>query len=150
MTTDNGYVDDIHGYDFGELDSDPMPDSGDQHGTHVAGIAGAVGNNGIGVSGVNWNVKLMAVKIFGNAGSFVSTIVDSLNYAVDNGAFVSNHSYNTGTGGPILAHQAAVLNAQARGHVFVASAGNTAGDNDVIDHYPSDYPFDNVGGSCGD
>ncbi len=140
----NGFIDDIRGYDFGSLDSDPMPDPGDAHGTHVAGIVGAVGNNGLGISGVDWNVKLMAVKIFGNAGNFVSTIVGALNYAVDNGALVSNHSYNTGTGGPILAHQAAIVNAQSKGHVFVSSAGNTTGDNDVIDHYPSDYPFDNV------
>ena len=141
----NGYTDDIYGYDFGNLDADPAPDPGDEHGTHVAGIAGAVGNNGIGISGVNWNVQLMAVKIFGTGGgSFVSTIVDSLNYAVANGASVSNHSYNTGTGGPILAHQAAIVNAQSKGHVFVASAGNTGGDNDIIDHYPSDYPLDNV------
>lgn len=141
----NGYVDDINGYDFGTNDAIPLPEPGDSHGTHVAGIAGAVGNNNIGISGVNWDVSLMAVKIFSpGGGATISGIVAGLNYAVDMGAFVSNHSYNTGGGGPIQAHQAAIANAQAKGHVFVSSAGNTAQDNDVIDHYPSDYPFDNV------
>ncbi len=108
----NGYVDDINGWDFGDDDANPAPDPGvgNDHGTHVAGIAGAVGNNGIGVSGVNWNVSLMAIKVFpsGNK-SFISAAVEGLNYAVDMGAFVSNHSYNTGTGGPIQAYQAAVV-----------------------------------------
>lgn len=143
----NGYIDDVNGYDFGDSDSNPAPDpaAGNEHGTHVAGIVGAVGNNGLGVSGVNWNVSLMAVKVFSDTqNTFVSAIVDGLNYAVDNGAFVSNHSYNTGRGGPIQAHQAAVAYAQSKGHVFVASAGNTGEDNDVINHYPSDFPFDNV------
>ncbi len=54
----NGYVDDIHGYDFVNDDADPMDDNG--HGTHVAGTIGAVGDNGVGVVGVNWNCKIVA------------------------------------------------------------------------------------------
>jgi len=139
----NGYIDDINGWDFGDGDNDPRPDAGDFHGTHVAGIVGAIGNNGIGVSGVNWNVQLMPVKIFG-ANISISGIIAGLNYAVNNGALVSNNSYNTGTGGPSLAFQAALNFARTRGHVFVSSAGNTAQNNDLINHYPSDYPQDNV------
>jgi subtilisin family serine protease/subtilisin-like proprotein convertase family protein len=142
----NGFVDDIRGWDFGLNDNDPIDEDG--HGTHVAGIAGAVGNNGIGVAGVNWNVRIMPVKIFGDASqtltAFVSAAIEGLQYAVDNGAFVSNHSYNTGTGGPIQAYSDMIDYAEANGHVFVSSAGNTAQDNDVIDHYPSDYPQPNV------
>ncbi len=75
----NGFVDDCHGFDFANNDPDPMDDN--QHGTHVSGTIGAVGNNGIGVAGVNWNVKLMACK-FLNAGGSGSTdgAVSCLNY----------------------------------------------------------------------
>ena len=56
----NGYVDDVNGWDFVNNDNDPMDDQG--HGTHIAGIIGAQGGNGVGVSGVNWNVQLVALK----------------------------------------------------------------------------------------
>ncbi|HEX4935291.1 MAG TPA: S8 family serine peptidase, partial [Gemmatimonadaceae bacterium] len=62
----NGYVDDIHGYDFVNNDGDPMDDHG--HGTHVAGTIGAVGNNGVGVVGVNWTSTIMALKVFNSSG----------------------------------------------------------------------------------
>ena len=57
----NGYVDDVYGIDTVNDDSDPMDDHG--HGTHTAGTIGAVGNNGIGVAGVNWNVRILACKV---------------------------------------------------------------------------------------
>jgi subtilisin family serine protease len=63
----NGFVDDYYGWDFRYNDSDPMDENG--HGTHVAGTIGAVGNNSVGVVGVNWNVKLMAIKIYSPAGT---------------------------------------------------------------------------------
>ena len=69
MTVDddvNGYVDDCSGIDTANHDSDPMDDDG--HGTHVAGIIGAVGNNGIGVAGVAWNVKILPCKFLDENG----------------------------------------------------------------------------------
>ena len=63
----NGYVDDIHGYDFVNNDGDPMDDH--CHGTHCAGTIGGVGNNGVGVAGVNWTVKLVALKFLDSGGS---------------------------------------------------------------------------------
>src|SRR5204863_9070209 len=75
----NGFVDDCHGFDFANNDSDPMDDN--QHGTHVSGTIGAVGNNGIGVTGVNWNVKLMACKFLDADGSgWDSDAISCLNY----------------------------------------------------------------------
>lgn len=63
----NGYVDDVHGYDFFNEDGDPLDDH--NHGTHVAGTIGAVGNDGIGIAGVNWNTQIMALKFLGADGS---------------------------------------------------------------------------------
>ena len=62
----NGYIDDIRGWDFINNDNAPLDDN--MHGTHVAGIAGAVGNNGLGISGAAWNVKLMPIKVFQSSG----------------------------------------------------------------------------------
>lgn len=67
----NGFIDDVHGYDFFSDDSDPIDENG--HGTHVTGTIGAVGNNGLGVVGVNWAVSLMAVKIFSATGTDTTT-----------------------------------------------------------------------------
>jgi subtilisin family serine protease len=80
----NGYVDDVYGIDLYNHDSDPMDD--ENHGTHCAGIIGAVGSNGIGVVGVAWQAKVMAVKIFNSAGSardaFVSDMAQGLHYVI--------------------------------------------------------------------
>ena len=76
----NGYIDDIRGWDFINLDNAPLDDN--MHGTHVAGIAGAVGNNGIGIAGAAWNVKLMHIKVFQSTGQGNSTtIADGVEYA---------------------------------------------------------------------
>jgi subtilisin family serine protease len=76
----NGFVDDFYGYDFRYNDSDPLDENG--HGTHTAGTIGAVGNNGVGVTGVNWNVKLMAIKIYsaGGTDSTSAMLINAYNY----------------------------------------------------------------------
>ena len=76
----NGYVDDVYGWDFFYNDSDPWDEN--SHGTHVAGTVGAVGNNAVGVAGVNWNVRLMAIKIYNNTGfgSTSAMLVNAYNY----------------------------------------------------------------------
>lgn len=76
----NGFVDDVHGYDFVNNDGDPLDDN--QHGTHVAGTIGGVGNNGQGITGVNWNVRIMALKFVGANGSgSISNAIAAINYA---------------------------------------------------------------------
>ena len=76
----NGFVDDVHGWDFANRDADPMDDDG--HGTHVAGTIGAVGNNGTGVVGVNWQVSIMGLKFLDAAGSgYTSDAIAAINYA---------------------------------------------------------------------
>jgi hypothetical protein len=74
----NGYVDDYFGYDVHNDDGDPMDD--DSHGTHVAGTIGMVGNNGIGSAGVNWDVKIMAVKMIGGGGANQAQVVAAYDY----------------------------------------------------------------------
>src|SRR3989344_353521 len=116
----NGYVDDYYGYDFYNRDNDPIDDHG--HGTHVAGTIGAVGNNGKGVVGVNWNSGIMAVKFLHGGGSgYTSDGATSIIYAADNGARVINNSW----GGPVsqVVHDA-VEYAHSKGVVIVAAAGN--------------------------
>lgn len=131
----NGYVDDVHGWDFINDDNLPMDDLG--HGTHVAGTIGAVGNNGIGVAGVNWNVKIMALKFLG-ANNFGSTsdAIAAINYALDMGVKLSNNSWG-GPGGPSLALARTIGRAQAAGHIFVAAAANDSLNNDAFSYYPT-------------
>ena len=90
----NGYVDDVHGYNFSSDTSLVFADPDFSHGTHVAGIIGAEGNNGIGIAGVSWDVQLMSLDVLGpgdRAGQF-STVWEAVYYAADNGADVINMS----------------------------------------------------------
>lgn len=137
----NGYVDDVHGYDFINNDSDPMDDV--DHGTHCAGILGAVGNNGVGIAGVNWQAKIVALKFLGPDGGVTSDAIRALDYAVKMGIKVSSNSYG-GTGTSEQAFVDALSRAAAANHVFIAAAGNDGVDNDVEPHYPSSYSAPNL------
>lgn len=140
----NGWVDDVHGYNF--VDSyghvDPLDDRG--HGTHVAGTIGAVGNNSVGVVGVNWRCKIVALKIFPASGAAsISDAIEAMEYVIDNNIKVSNNSY----GGPLPFSQAwydVIQASEAIGHIFVAAAGNGSNDNDVSPHYPSAFNLPNI------
>ena len=137
----NGYADDIYGYDFANNDANPFDDQG--HGTHVAGTIGAVGNNGIGTTGVNWNTRIMALKFLAADGSgSTSGAISALNYAVRMGANLSNNSWGGGGSSSLLSQ--AISNARTAGHIFVAAAGNSGQNNDLTPNYPSNYSFDNV------
>jgi serine protease len=137
----NGYVDDVYGWDWANNDNNPMDDNG--HGTHVAGIIGAVGNNGLGVAGVAWNVQIMALKFLNSNGTGqLSNAIKALNYAVRMGAHVSNNSYSGG--GYFQAFADAIAAAGRAGHVFVAAAGNNGQNNDVAPTYPASYNLDNI------
>jgi subtilisin family serine protease len=142
----NGYVDDYFGYDFINHDGNPMDDQG--HGTHVAGTIGAEGNNGVGVTGINWNVSLMALKFLGADGSgTTSDAIEAILYAVNNGAHIINASWG---GDPFSqALFDAIAYARDHGTIFVAAAGNGDAfgngiDNDANAFYPSGYALDNI------
>jgi len=88
----NGYVDDIHGYDFRNNDGDPLDDHG--HGTHCAGTIAAVGNNGIGVTGVSWKAKIVGIKFLSaSGGGTYSDAIESVLYAAVIGAKVASNSW---------------------------------------------------------
>ena len=131
-TDSNTYIDDINGWDFVNNDNDPTDDHG--HGTNVAGIALASGNNNIGYAGVNWNSKIMICKILDNDNSgYYSWWAEAIYYAVDNGASVINMSVG-GDGSSILLENA--INYAYNNNVpVVVSTGNL---NSVI-QYPAKY-----------
>ena len=136
----NGFVDDVRGWDF--FDNDNNPDDPDGHGTHCAGTIGAEGNNGIGVAGVAWDVQIMPLRFIGPFGGSTSDAIAALNYAVANGAQISNNSW--GGGGFSTALRDAISDAGAAGHLFVAAAGNNGVNTDSSAHYPSSYTNDNI------
>jgi serine protease len=132
----NGYADDIIGYDFAA--NDPDPSDHDGHGTHVAGIIGAAGNNGIGVSGVNPNTRIMALKFIGTDGNgYTSDGIRALNYAAANGARVANASWGSNVYDAVFA--TAIARAQSAGLILVTSAGNDSSNNDAVPFYPASY-----------
>ena len=159
----DGYVDDVYGYDFFHNDAtvydgpgnNPDGSTIDAHGTHVAGTIGAVGNNGRGVVGVNWQVSLMSLKFLGPDGGTTSDLLKALAYAKmmrelwlsSNGVKganirVTNNSYGGGS-----YSQAEFDGIQAMGNsgiLFVAAAGNDAQDNNVVPSFPASYNLPNV------
>lgn len=139
----NGVVDDVHGAKFmnGIVTGDPWDDH--FHGTHVAGTILGRGNNGVGVAGVAWSGKLMALKFLGANGSgYVSDAVLATDYARRMGARVLNNSW--GGGGYSQALFDAILATRDANMIFVASAGNDASDNDFVAKYPASYNSDNI------
>lgn len=141
---ENGYADDYYGWDFAEDCCDPMDFFG--HGTHCAGILGAIGNNGKGVAGVCWDVEIMALKIMALGSScgagLLSDAASAIEYAVDNGAEVISNSW-----GCNIYSQAvydAIKDAEANGILFVVAAGNLSSDNDTNTAYPSCYDCNNI------
>lgn len=129
----NGYIDDIYGYDFQNQDSDPYDDSG--HGTHVSGIAGAVGNNGEGIVGINWEINLMQLKAFNNKGrGNTSTAIEAIEYAVENGAKIINASWGSEDKSRLL--EQVILKARQDGVLTIAAAGN---DSKQLKNYPATF-----------
>jgi uncharacterized repeat protein (TIGR01451 family) len=142
----NGYVDDIYGINTYDHSSDSMDDHG--HGTHVAGIIGAVGNNSMGVAGVNWNVKIVSCKFLGSEGyGYTDGAIGCLEYIKalkDRGIniIVTNNSWGGGGYSQTLYD---AIDAQGKSDIlFVAAAGNNSSDNDNDDFYPASYFLPNL------
>ncbi len=130
----NGYVDDIHGYNFAYDTGDPADDHG--HGTHCAGIVAAVGNNALDVAGVCWSVRIMAIKVLEADGEgSAADAVPAIYYAVGNGADVISGSW--GGQDSSYALREAISYAHRHGVVVVTAAGNESSD---APYYPAAYP----------
>jgi len=139
-------VDDVHGFNVLEETGDPMDDNG--HGTHCAGIIGAEGNNGIGIAGVNWNVKIMPLKFTDSDGTGTTKgAIEAINYVINRkraGVNVRIISASWGSTEKSRALEDVIRKAYEEGILFVAAAGNSSSDNDQTPHYPSSYNVGNV------
>jgi subtilisin family serine protease len=142
----NGYIDDLIGWDFFDNDNDPMDTFG--HGTYVAGVIGAVGNNGVGMAGINWQVQIMPLRFYPDRGVLDASPIQALYYAVDNDARVSSNSYSRFASflppEVIAAGDAAGAYVEAHDHLFVTIAGNHGVDVDVSPILPGSFPHDNI------
>ena len=128
-SNENGF----HGYDFVSDSNEPMDDHG--HGTHCAGVIAAGGNNGLDITGVCWNTKIMALKFLDSTGNGSSDdAIKAIEYAVDNGADVLSNSW--GGGGYSKALKDAIDYAHSQGVIVVAAAGN---DSSQQIQYPAGY-----------
>ncbi|HUU75418.1 MAG TPA: S8 family serine peptidase, partial [Methanoregulaceae archaeon] len=134
----NGYIDDYQGFNFLEMSGDPADDNG--HGTHCAGTIGASGNNGIGISGVTWNARVMPLKCL-NAQGYGSTAdaIDSIGYASMMGADIVSISWGCSEYDQALYEVISQSPA-----LFVCAAGNSGQDNDVYPVYPANYNCENI------
>ena len=158
----NGYVDDVHGYDFGSLDNDPNPDVGaavNFHGTACAGVIAAQGNNGIGGTGVAWNVSIMPLKIANAAGQLTEAAItaahdyatlmrnNGVNLVATNNSYglVADQFYGADGATASQAERNAITRWIAAGGIFVAAAGNSGLDNDSTQRsYPASYNIPGV------
>lgn len=146
----NGYIDDVHGYDFVGQDSEHPSKDADPtdedlisggHGVHTAGIIGAAGDNGVGISGVAQDARIMPLRVCSNAPAHneslcpVSATIAAINYAGQNGARVANMSLG-GTSESTAELDALAENPQT---LYVIAAGNDSQDNDSVGHYPCDF-----------
>ena len=136
----NGFVDDVSGWNFEAKTNDASDDY--HHGTHVAGIIGAVRGNGIGVAGVAPKVRLLSVRWTKQGAGWGEDAIAAIHYSVKMGARIINASW--GGIGYSKALEDAVREAESHGILFVASAGNGKADNDVKPHHPANLRFSNV------
>jgi subtilisin family serine protease len=135
----NGVKDDWRGWDFVDADNRPRDLLG--HGTHVAGIIGAVGNNGAGTSGVAWNVRIMPLRVLGADGvGTTANVASAVAYAVNKGADIINLSLS----GSDLSLSVANAIAAATDSLVVVAAGNEGRNNDVTASYPCNYATANI------
>lgn len=141
-----GYVNDLYGFDATDVNGDPMDENG--HGTHCAGIIGADGNNGIGIAGINWRVKIMPLK-FMSKGGFGTTkdAIEAINYVINRkkaGVNVRIISASWGSTQKSKALEDVIRAAGDAGILFVAASGNASANADKSPHYPASFDLPNV------
>lgn len=139
----NGFVDDVHGWDFFSGDNSVYDGIEDNHGTHVAGTIGAVGGNSSGVAGVCWNVTMIPMKFMGADGGSVSGAVRALDYLTDlktrHGLRIVATNNSWSIAGYSQSLNDAILRAAKQGILTVCAAGNSSASNDTTAVYPANY-----------
>jgi len=139
----NGVIDDVYGANFESGAGVGNGRDDHNHGTHCAGTIGAVGNDGNGISGVNWAVSMMPAKFLSASGSgTLEGAVNAVKYTTKMGAKVISNSW--GGGGFSETLRDAIQESGDSGALFIAAAGNDGSDNDTDPHYPSNYELPNV------
>jgi subtilisin family serine protease len=143
----NGLVDDVYGWDFDGNNASVFDGVDDDHGTHVAGTIGGVGNNAKGVSGVCWTVKLISAKFLGKRGGTTANAIKSVDYMTglkQRGMNLVATNNSWGGGGFSQGLRDAIERANTAGILFIAAAGNSGVNNDTSPHYPSSYNNTNI------
>lgn len=142
----DGYVNDYYGYDF--ADNLPAPEDSGYHGTHVAGTIAATGNNGLGVIGVDYQAKIMALRASNDGSSLPdSAIIEAIQYATmkkNGGVNIVAINESFGGGGSNSTERAAMVAAGNAGIIFCVAAGNDTSDNDITPTYPANYGLSNM------
>lgn len=134
----NGYVDDVHGINAQRHTGNPMDDNG--HGTHCAGVIGAVTNNREGIAGLNWTATMAGIKMSNEFGSAdAASAIASILYATAIGARITSNSWGAGAFSQGLKDVMAASPA-----LHICAAGNSAQDNDLYPTYPASYDLPNV------
>lgn len=139
----DGFIDDVNGWNFANNNNDVSDQHG--HGTHIAGIIGAEGGNGIGISGVSPKVSLMILKYYDSKGSDMNNLVNTvkaIDFAVNHNCNIIN--YSGGGIAPSPEEKAAIERAMGKGILFVAAAGNERSNSDTHKYYPADYGLPNI------
>lgn len=137
----NGYVDDVHGWDFAYDDASPQDDHG--HGSHCAGTLGAAGNNGIGITGVAWNVSLIPLKFLNSSGNgFNSDAIEALAYATDIGVTLTSNSWGGDEFSQLMMDT--IEEANQAGILMIAASGNDGLHMEMYSQYPGGYTNENI------
>lgn len=149
----NGFVDDVYGYNFWDGNADATDEN--NHGSHLAGIIGGVGDNGVGIAGVSWRARLMPLRFTDSHGSGTSSrAIEAIDYAIRNGANIINASWTlkldgaSGPGNDSLLYKA-ILKASEAGILFVTASGNQFGTGVGLNIesspvYPSSFDLSNI------
>ena len=144
----NGYVDDRNGWDFYYNDRTVYHLNEDFHGSHVAGIIAAQGNNGIGIAGVCWKAKLISAKFLGSDGGDTINAIKAIDYITDlkirHGLNIVATNNSWGGGGYSKAMIDAIKRAEKANILFITAAGNDGTDNDLFPLYPASYTNPNI------
>ena len=142
----DGYVDDYYGYDF--LDNLPNPTDSGFHGTHVAGTIAAIGNNQLGVIGVDYQARIMALRVSSDGNSMPdSAVIEAIQYATmmkGRGVNIVAINESFGGGGSNSTERAAMVAAGNAGIIFCVAAGNNTANNDTTAVYPASYRLTNM------